>query len=131
MVDLRSDSDDMRDDAHNDDQYLSMRMGPQSSQYVQVGTEGKDIPSIGPQTTAPNSSYATIKTIHMGDTVYGQISLPLYNWPWINHPMMQRLKNIQQLGSVYHIFPGATHNRFEHSCGTGFLCHKQMTVLEK
>ena len=44
---------------------------------------------------------------------------------------MQRLKYVAQLGSVYHIFPGATHNRFEHSCGTGFLCHKQMRVFEK
>jgi len=72
-----------------------------------------------------------MKSIDMSDIIYGSINLPVYCFPWVDHPIMQRLKNILQLGSVYNVFPGATHNRFEHSCGTGFLCAKQMDVLEQ
>lgn len=33
----------------------------------------------------------------------------------------QRLKNIKQLGLAYHVFSGASHNRFEHSLGVAHL----------
>ena len=72
--------------------------------------------SIHPQAMAPP------KQIQMQDIVYGPITLPTYCWPFINQPTMQRLKNILQLGPNYYVFPGATHNRFEHSCGTAYLC---------
>lgn len=42
---------------------------------------------------------------------------------------MQRLKGIFQLGPNYMVFPGATHNRFEHSLGTAYLCDMQMNSL--
>src|SRR5258706_15659797 len=37
--------------------------------------------------------------------------------PVINHPLFQRLLHISQLGTTLTVFPGATHNRFEHSLG--------------
>ena len=33
----------------------------------------------------------------------------------------QKLKNIKQLGLCYYVFPGASHNRFEHSLGVSYL----------
>ena len=68
------------------------------------------------------TSLAPAKKIHLQDIVYGPIALPNYCWPFINQPSMQRLKNILQLGPNYYVFPGATHNRFEHSCGVAYLC---------
>ncbi|QDV24117.1 HD domain-containing protein [Aureliella helgolandensis] len=35
----------------------------------------------------------------------------------VETPQMQRLKRITQLGLVGHVYPGATHTRFEHSLG--------------
>ncbi len=37
--------------------------------------------------------------------------------PIIHHPLFQRLLHISQLGTTLTVFPGATHNRFEHVLG--------------
>ena len=37
--------------------------------------------------------------------------------PVIHHPLFQRLLHISQLGTNINVFPGATHNRFEHALG--------------
>ena len=47
----------------------------------------------------------------------------------IDHPIFQRLRNIKQLGNCYRIFPGASHNRFEHSLGVGYLANKMITNI--
>ena len=37
--------------------------------------------------------------------------------PIVHHPLFQRLLHISQLGTTLNVFPGATHNRFEHMLG--------------
>lgn len=37
--------------------------------------------------------------------------------PILHHPLFQRLLHISQLGTTLNVFPGATHNRFEHALG--------------
>ncbi len=37
--------------------------------------------------------------------------------PIIEHPRFERLRHVSQLGTTIFIFPGASHNRFEHALG--------------
>lgn len=54
------------------------------------------------------------------DPVHGQMKLHPLLVRIINTPEFERLRFIKQLGGVYFVYPGAAHNRFEHSIG---VCH--------
>jgi len=56
----------------------------------------------------------------MNDPVHGHIEIPSLCISILDTPQFQRLRNLKQLGSCYWVFPGASHNRFEHSIG---VCH--------
>lgn len=58
------------------------------------------------------------KPLIIHDPVHKTIVLDEFEQILLNTKHMQRLKNIQQLGLVHHVYPGATHTRFEHSIGT-------------
>ncbi|XP_046842295.1 deoxynucleoside triphosphate triphosphohydrolase SAMHD1-like [Xenia sp. Carnegie-2017] len=49
----------------------------------------------------------------------------------IHTAQFQRLKDIKQLGICYWVFPGASHNRFEHCLGTSYLCGKLIDTLQE
>ncbi|XP_062060146.1 deoxynucleoside triphosphate triphosphohydrolase SAMHD1 isoform X1 [Lepus europaeus] len=61
----------------------------------------------------------TMKIIN--DPVHGHIELHPLLMRIIDTPQFQRLRYIKQLGGGYYVFPGASHNRFEHSLGVGYL----------
>lgn len=49
--------------------------------------------------------------------------------PFINHPYIQRLRYIKQMGLADLIFPSAVHNRFSHSLGAATVAHKMAQKL--
>ncbi|KAI4892455.1 hypothetical protein NFI96_021960, partial [Prochilodus magdalenae] len=63
------------------------------------------------------------------DSVHGHIEMPPLLVKIIDTPEFQRLRNIKQLGGGYYVFPGASHNRFEHSIGVAHLAGKLVQNL--
>lgn len=61
----------------------------------------------------------TMKVIN--DPIHGHIEFHPLLVRIIDTPQFQRLRYIKQLGGGYYVFPGASHNRFEHSLGVGYL----------
>lgn len=47
------------------------------------------------------------------------------------YPILQRLRDIKQLGTAYWVFPGGTHHRFEHCIGVSYLCGKMLQTLQE
>jgi len=66
----------------------------------------------------------------INDPVFGFINLPLgLLLEIINHPFMQRLTRIKQMGLSSIVYPGAQHTRFQHSLGAFFLMSEAMQQL--
>ena len=66
----------------------------------------------------------------INDPVLGFLSIPnelIYDV--LQHPYVQRLNRIRQLGLSYLVYPGATHSRFGHSLGAMHLMHEAITSL--
>ncbi|XP_034028467.1 deoxynucleoside triphosphate triphosphohydrolase SAMHD1 [Thalassophryne amazonica] len=63
------------------------------------------------------------------DPIHGHIELHPLLIRIIDTPQFQRLRNIKQLGGTYFVFPGASHNRFEHSIGVGYLAGRLVQAL--
>jgi HD superfamily phosphohydrolase len=72
--------------------------------------------------TVPRSANNSGKVIN--DPVWGNIHLKQYEILVLDSPLLQRLRNISQVGRVDLIYPGARHSRFEHSLGVFHLACK-------
>lgn len=67
------------------------------------------------------------KILH--DPIHGHIHLDPLSIAIVDTPQFQRLRELKQLGSAYYVFPGASHNRFEHSIGTAHLAKSMLQHL--
>ena len=66
----------------------------------------------------------------INDPVFGFLSIPnelVYDV--LQHPYVQRLNRIRQLGLSYLVYPGAMHSRFGHSIGAMHLMHEAIDAL--
>ncbi|KAK0062609.1 deoxynucleoside triphosphate triphosphohydrolase SAMHD1 [Biomphalaria pfeifferi] len=67
----------------------------------------------------------------VNDPIHGHIELHPACLAIMDTPQFQRLRNIKQLGMCYHVYPGAAHNRFEHSLGVCYLAGQFARTLQK
>lgn len=66
------------------------------------------------------------------DPVYGFISIPSdFIFDLIEHPYMQRLRRIRQLGMSHLVYPGALHTRFHHVLGAMHLMNLAIQVIRR
>jgi HD superfamily phosphohydrolase len=68
----------------------------------------------------------------INDPIYGFI--PVHNeliFQVIEHPFVQRLRHISQMGLSYLVYPGAHHTRFHHALGAMFLMQRAVSVLRQ
>lgn len=66
------------------------------------------------------------------DPVYGFISIPSgIHMHLIDHPYVQRLRRIKQLGMTHYVYPGALHTRFHHALGAYHLMQQTIEVLRQ
>lgn len=65
-------------------------------------------------------------SMRIRDAIHGDIFFTDLEEYCIRTPVFQRLHRIKQLGNVYHVYPSATHTRFEHSLG---VCHQVKKLL--
>lgn len=66
------------------------------------------------------------------DPVYGFISIPDdFIFDIIEHPYLQRLRRIMQLGLTNLVYPGALHTRFHHVLGAMHLMTKAISVIRR
>ncbi|XP_038606165.1 deoxynucleoside triphosphate triphosphohydrolase SAMHD1 [Tachyglossus aculeatus] len=65
------------------------------------------------------------------DPIHGHFDLHPLLVRIIDTPQFQRLRYIKQLGGTYYVFPGASHNRFEHSLGVGYLAGCLVRALQE
>ncbi|MBP6230734.1 MAG: phosphohydrolase, partial [Paludibacteraceae bacterium] len=58
----------------------------------------------------------------INDPVFGFINIPgVLLYDLLQHPDVQRLTRIKQLGLSSYVYPGAQHTRFQHSVGAMYL----------
>ncbi|SHI33531.1 hypothetical protein SAMN05444280_101135 [Tangfeifania diversioriginum] len=66
----------------------------------------------------------------INDPVFGFITLQSeLIFDILEHPYMQRLRRIKQLGFSFMVYPGANHSRFEHVLGASHLMGQAISVL--
>ena len=66
----------------------------------------------------------------INDPVFGFIKVPGgILMDIVNHPLMQRLRHIKQVGLASVVYPGAQHTRFQHSLGAYHLMSEAVVTL--
>nr|XP_034318872.1 deoxynucleoside triphosphate triphosphohydrolase SAMHD1 isoform X2 [Crassostrea gigas] len=91
--------------------------GEQPSPFSEV--PGEHGPSQTPDRQSTSNGLQAKKKI-FNDPIHGHIEIHPLCVKIIDTPQFQRLRSIKQVGGTYFVYPGASHNRFEHSIG---VCH--------
>ncbi len=68
----------------------------------------------------------------LNDPVYGFVSIPHgIVFDLVEHPYLQRLRNIKQVSLTHYVYPGALHTRFHHALGALHLMSRAIDTLKR
>ena len=67
----------------------------------------------------------------VNDPILGNQYFAKHEVAVIDSPLLQRLKSIKQTGLVYHVFPSATHSRFEHCLGVATIAERCFNAISE
>ncbi|XP_062566994.1 deoxynucleoside triphosphate triphosphohydrolase SAMHD1-like [Saccostrea cucullata] len=67
----------------------------------------------------------------VNDPIHGHFEIHPLCVKIIDTQQFQRLRYLKQLGAKYYVYPGASHNRFEHSLGVCYLAGEFVSMLRK
>jgi len=70
-----------------------------------------------------------MSTYEIRDPIHGTIVIDDVERAVVDHPWVQRLRHIRQLGFVNLVYPGAVHDRFQHSLGVMHLAGARFARL--
>lgn len=68
-------------------------------------------------------------TYEIRDPIHGTIVIDEVERQVVDHPWVQRLRHVRQLGFVNLVYPGAVHDRFQHSLGVMHLAGERFRRL--
>ncbi|TFK53350.1 HD-domain/PDEase-like protein [Heliocybe sulcata] len=83
------------------------------------------------QATQESSSNPRKTVRRFKDPVHDYIPFSALTSAFIDTRQFQRLRNIKQLGTSYYVWPGASHNRFEHCLGVAHLARLMVEHLQR
>lgn len=72
-----------------------------------------------------------LPNLQIMDPLHGGIKFFEHERQIIDHPLFQRLRHISQNDILHLVFPGATHNRFQHSVGTMHIAGRLYRIIIK
>ncbi|KAJ7683564.1 hypothetical protein B0H17DRAFT_1205071 [Mycena rosella] len=74
-------------------------------------------------------SASSNQTRYIKDQIHDYIPISPLLSSVLDTKQFQRLRNIKQLGTSYYVWPGASHNRFEHCLGVAYLARSMAEHL--
>jgi len=95
---------------------------------VEKDVENFVIKKLNEYTAGAVNVKATKKTIR--DSVWGSIEFSEWEMQLIDTPLLQRLRDIYQVGLVYYTYPASRHSRFEHSLGVVAAAKKMCHAIK-
>lgn len=97
--------------------------------WTELGSRAKDWLAPAKDRLESSKKHGYPKTFN--DPIWGDITL----YPWetllLDSPLMQRLRGVRQLGMAHLVYPGAGHDRLEHSRGVVEAAERMMAALTR